>query len=120
MTKEAKHMGIVKPKHKELKSEVTSGHKKKKKVKVRKPYYWNCCPFCDTELPKDEKKPECWWYWGRIMICPNTTCGAYEIEGACPCCHRPTFFLPDDKSNTTGVYKHCRRYGCGFEGRKKV
>ena len=130
MTKADKKLGKIKLKEKELKSEVPTHGKKKKK---KDPKSWekksHGCPFCGELLGKIRPdKP--YWYLETV---PNTCwavpveneeticskCGAFAVEKACPACHRDTWFLPDDKTCTTGIYKH-HKFDCGFTGRLKI
>jgi hypothetical protein len=102
-----------------------SGRAIKKKKKQRRVYKspYEHCPFCETELPIDEKKLEedrikfgkmyyrmyipSFGY--RAKECPN--CKAKEVI-ECPACKRHTWM------NLEGTYKHMG-LGCGFNGKRK-
>lgn len=98
----------------------------KKKRKNKKPYIspYNHCPFCNTELPLDEKRIaeekeklknrpllSIWEEMYRIETCPS--CKSFKVP-ICPACKRETWFNP-----VTRIYKHQSFLNCGFEGVKK-
>lgn len=130
MTKADKKLGKVKPKYTPLKSEVSNRGKRKPK-KDKRPWQekYHVCPFCSSPLQKIDKTKE-WWYikfepgkvYGLMVDNMETVCrvcGASEVPDSCPSCHRDTWFKPDDKTCTTGEYKH-DKHGCGFSGRLKL
>lgn len=95
-------------------------HKRKRRVK--KPYIspFCSCPFCQKELPLDQKAIDTakkegkivfeWSNEWRIKECPN--CQAYEVV-ECPACGRKTWF-----DYNTKYYKH-QWHGCGFNGQER-
>ena len=95
---------------------------KKRKRKKTGPYRspFNCCPFCDTELPFDPEKtdkssPSISFFQERLGVCFMCSAKKIEAPDTCPGCKSTTFGVW--KKN--GVYKH-QYHGCGFVGKKKV
>lgn len=93
-----------------------------KRKRIKKPYVspFSCCPFCQKELPLDQKvidkaKKENRYFfeWSNewhMKECP--TCQAYEVV-KCPACERKTWFNPSTK-----YFKH-QWHGCGFNGQER-
>ena len=132
MSKEEKKLGIVKPKEKPIVREVPV-HGKRKPKKDKRPWEskYYACPFCETPLGKLDIKENFMYFRSVPGKCYSTMidnvsttcvqCGAFEVNNACPSCHRDVWFKPDDRSCTLGEYKHSKRQamGCGFSGRLK-
>jgi len=80
--------------------------KKPRKVKRNNISEVFSCPFCQKELPVDNKLPRN-FVFNRVNKCPS--CGAIGDQ-ECPACKKDTWLFK-------GIYKH-QFFGCGFEGKK--
>ena len=131
MTKADKKSGITKKKYRPHPDDPKHlSSKKYKPKKEKKPWVetWYVCPFCDSYLGKIEQDkphgyiqsvPGKYGHWVDNTKTSCDSCKAFEVHNACPCCKRNTWFKPDDKTLTTGFYKHDNKRGCGFYGRRK-
>lgn len=89
--------------------ECSRSSRKRKKKKDKKPYIWHfeVCPFCGEERKKLNNKDS--WFRNREDFCRK--CGAKEVKGECPACHRTAWIKNE-------YYKHEGFYTCGFSGKK--
>lgn len=88
---------------------------RKYKVLEKKPHLsFHHCPFCLKDLPPiDKPVNKIHWLWARHF--KKCECGARNRIKGCPCCHGDTWF-----DRKTGIFKHNRRFGCGFSGKALV
>lgn len=128
MSKADKKLGKIKPKEKQYKDRPRGKKKPKKDTRSYEEKNY-VCPFCDSYLGKMYPDKNHYFFEGNspyIKMNRNinkfcSKCSAFEVIKACPCCHRDTWFKPDDKTVTTGEYRHFRLYsGCNFQGRKLI